>query len=223
MTRKALTIVLAVALVSLLAAGGAIAYLTGADSVKNTFTVGSVKIAMDEARVTRNADSTWTAGQERVKANTYENIYPGAVLPKDPIVHNVGANAAYVRAKVTIKHNTIVSIFDGDPDNPLRYIQQPEACFLDLLGAPGADWTLVDGHWSGDMNNDSDDTLVFLYGKALAAGDDTTAVFQSVTIPTFFDGELDPAEFGIDVVAEAIQAEGFSTPEEAFAAFDARQ
>ena len=67
----------------LVAAGvfGTLAYLTGTDTVNNTFTVGNVKITLDEAKVT--TDGTPVEGADRVKAN--ETICsPATPTPRTP-------------------------------------------------------------------------------------------------------------------------------------------
>lgn len=59
------------------------AFLTSKDQVTNTFTVGNVKITLDEAKVDLYGESE---GESRVKANTYKLI-PGHSYTKDPTVH----------------------------------------------------------------------------------------------------------------------------------------
>ena len=85
----------------LVAAGvfGTLAYLTGTDTVDNTFTVGNVKITLDEAKVT--TDGTPVEGADRVKANEY-HLLPGHTYTKDPTV-TVKANseACWLFVKVT--------------------------------------------------------------------------------------------------------------------------
>lgn len=70
---------------------GTLAYFTDSDSVTNTFTVGYVKIDLDEADVKPNgeleyADSGNTNRNPRVKKNEY-NLLPGHTYIKDPTVH----------------------------------------------------------------------------------------------------------------------------------------
>lgn len=81
--KKTLTIILAFALVIAMSVAGTVAYLTSQDSVTNTFTVGKVKITLDEAEVDANGAVT---SAERVKANSYKLI-PGHAYTKDPIIH----------------------------------------------------------------------------------------------------------------------------------------
>ena len=64
--------------------GATFAYLTSQDVVTNSFTVGSVAITLDEAKV--NADGTPVPDESRVKANEY-HLVPGRSYTKDPTVH----------------------------------------------------------------------------------------------------------------------------------------
>ena len=75
-------------------AGASLAYFTDTKTAANVFTMGNVRIALDETDV-QNPNG------DRVTANTYA-VYPGAVVTKDPVVHNTGANGAYVRATVNV-------------------------------------------------------------------------------------------------------------------------
>lgn len=81
--KKTLTVLLALVLVIAMSVTGTMAYLTSKDSVTNTFTVGNVKITLDEAPV--DANGAATTG-DRVKANSYKLI-PGHTYSKDPTIH----------------------------------------------------------------------------------------------------------------------------------------
>lgn len=79
---------------------GTMAYLTSTDTVTNTFTVGNVKITLDEAKA--NADGTLVEGAERVRANEYK-LMPGHTYNKDPMVTvKAGSEDAYIRMVVTV-------------------------------------------------------------------------------------------------------------------------
>ena len=86
--KKTLTVLLALVLVIAMSVTGTMAYLTSKDSVTNTFTVGNVKITLDEAPVDANGKKTDGA---RVQENKYKLI-PGHVYDKDPTIH-VDANS----------------------------------------------------------------------------------------------------------------------------------
>ncbi len=61
------------------------AFLTSQDQVTNTFTVGKVKIVLDEADV--KPDGTYeTDANSRVKTNVY-HLIPGHEYIKDPTIH----------------------------------------------------------------------------------------------------------------------------------------
>ena len=110
-----------------------------------------------------------------------KDVYPGQVLPKDPTVKNVGANPCYVRVKV-----------DG------LDVLGKTADLLIKTGALGIDWVLH-----------TDD--YYYYTKVLEKDAATTAVFETITIPTALtneDGEEHTAEYNIEVTAYAVQAQG---------------
>ena len=66
-----------------------------------------------------------------------------------------------------------------------------------------------------------DAKFILKYDGVLAADADTTAMFQTVTIPAGIDNANAESFDSVKVVAQAIQADGFVTWEAAFAAFDA--
>lgn len=220
MTKKRfVAILLCVTLVALAAIGATFAYLTDSKTVKNTFTVGDVKIKLDETNV--NAPEG-----DRVTSNTY-NVYPGAVVTKDPIVHNTGKNGAYVRAVVTIEDGmNWLGLY-----NENVWTAPQEAAFNAMINNTlGDGWELVDIAYdmSGPNHPTSDFVATLKYTKVLEAGKDTTAMFSQIAFPTKLTGNdvttrIDQnGEFGINVVAQAIQADGFDSWDAAFAAYDAQ-
>ena len=93
---------------------GTLAYLTGTDTVNNTFTVGNVKITLDEAKV--NTDGTPVVGADRVKTNEY-HLLPGHTYTKDPTVTvKTGSDASYVRMKVTFNNAKAIIALCTDPE-----------------------------------------------------------------------------------------------------------
>ncbi|SFN78030.1 SipW-dependent-type signal peptide-containing protein [Proteiniclasticum ruminis] len=203
--KKKITI-LALSLIAVFAAAMTFAYFTDqSDEVKNTFTMGNVEILLDEALVvptTGPSGTTWAVDEEadRVLSNTYDNIYPGAILPKDPMVENTGSNPAYIRAKVTFTKHAELAAAIPDPKT--------------ILGTLGAGWSYfgVDGS-----------TYEFRFANVLPAGGITNPLFTQVTIPASLNSaEMESISgFQINVIAEAIQSQGFANVTEAFAAYDA--
>ena len=220
MTKKRfVAILLCVTLVALAAIGATFAYLTDTKTVDNTFTMGNVKITLDETNVNDPEG-------DRVTSNTY-NVYPGAVVTKDPIVHNTGKNGAYVRAVVTIENGMNWLGFYNDNAGTAPQ----EAAFNAMINNTlGEGWELVDISYdmSGPNHPTSDFIATLKYTKVLEAGKDTTAMFSQIAFPTKLTGNdvtsrIDQnGEFGINVVAQAIQADGFDTWQAAFDAFDAQ-
>lgn len=220
MTKKRfVAILLCMTLVALAAIGATFAYLTDTKTVDNTFTMGNVAIKLDETNVN---DPTG----DRVTSNEY-NVYPGAVVTKDPIVHNTGKNAAYIRATVNVSNwmNLCAAYY---PESGFEFTKPGYEKSLELLvGTLGEGWSVV-GVTRGDTFTlgQIDAKFILKYDGALdgalAAGADTTAMFQTVTIPAGIDNANTDSFKEVKVVAQAIQADGFDTWEAAFAAYDAK-
>ena len=219
MNRKkiiALIMVIALALTTLV--GGTLAYFTDEDNATNTFAMGSVDILLDEAPVDYEPETyTWVADFEadRVKANTYGDeeglLYPGAVLPKDPTIHNVGLNDAYVRLKLTINADFLDCVMCGDGET--EYLE----LFLEMADVDVYNWL-----YETDYVEDGVWTLVARYDEILKPGEDTTALFTQLVIPTELEevGNFAGQDIDMDLLAEAIQAASFADADEAWAAFD---
>ena len=215
MKKRFIAILLCVTLVALAAIGATFAYLTSTATVNNTFTMGNVKITLDETDI-ENPNGA------RVTKNNY-SVYPGAVVTKDPIVHNVGKNAAYIRATVNVSNwmNLCAAYY---PDFKETFPNDGYKAALNLLvGELGEGWSVV-GVEAGDTFTigQFDAKFILKYDGKLASGADTTAMFQTVTIPTGIDNANTESFSGVKVVAQAIQADGFDTWEDAFAAYDAK-
>lgn len=214
MTKKRfVAILLCVTLVALAAIGATFAYLTDSKTVNNTFTMGNVAIKLDETDI-KNPTG------DRVTSNEY-NVYPGAVVKKDPIVHNTGKNAAYIRATINVENwmNNCAAYY---PEFGIAYPSAGyEQSLLLLVDALGEGWSIV-GVETGkpfELGNFSA-KFILKYDGTLASGADTTAMFNQVKVPA---GIKNGNDFGaITVVAQAIQADGFDTWEAAFAAYDAK-
>ena len=218
--KKILVLALTVAMAAILVVGGSLAYLTDKKTATNTFTMGDVKIELDETDV-KNPTG------DRVTSNEYE-VYPGAVVTKDPIVHNVGKNDAYIRATVNVSNwmNLAAAYY---PDFKETFPNDGYKAALNLLvGELGEGWSVV-GVTAGDTFTigQFDAKFILKYtgegtNGTLPAGKDTTAMFQEVKIPAGIDNANNDSFKEVKVVAQAMQANGFETWEDAFAAFDAK-
>lgn len=213
--KKIVSLCLAAVLVVMAIAGATVAYFTDTKTADNTFTMGNVQIKLDETNVNDPEG-------DRVTSNEY-NVYPGAVVTKDPIVHNTGKNGAYIRATVNVSNwmNLVGAYY---PDFKETFPNDGYKAALNLLvGTLGEGWSVV-GVEAGDVFTigQFDAKFILKYDGVLAAGADTTAMFQTVTIPAGIDNANADSFDEVKVVAQAIQADGFDTWEAAFAAYDAK-
>ena len=210
---------IAVMLVAVLVVGGTLAYFTDTKSATNTFTVGDVKIKLDESNVNDPSG-------DRVTSNEYTGMLPGIQYKKDPVVTNTGKNGAYVRAVVTIENGMN---WMGLYNENIWTAPQAEAFKKLICNKMGEGWSLEDYDYVTNVERGSTDFVAVLkYDGVLAAGKATSAMFEKVMLPTNATASdittrvAQNGVFHIDVVAQAIQADGFTSWNDAFAAFDAK-
>lgn len=239
MKKRTVALVLAIALVFAVAVGGTVAYLTSTANVKNTFTVGSVNIKLDEAKVTPDGKAVTPA--ERVTANDYK-LMPGHVYTKDPTVTVLnGSEESYVRMKVTFNNAAAIIAMCTDPEyaDEVTGVENafPLIRMVNFVEANAAKW---DGIIPDNMVETGEllanpkyfvkdnDTLTFYfyYNEKVAAPNADKVLetlFDSITVPEWVTADqLNKLnDFQINVVAEAIQADGFATADAAWAAFNA--
>ena len=207
---KALLLTLCAVVLVVATVFGTMAYLTSTDTVENTFTVGSVKIKLDEAEVDDNGKEIIGDGAARVQANRYK-LMPGHVYDKDPTVTVLkGSEESYISMLVTVKFEKALT------DEKL-------ATNLDTI------FTGFDGtKWLRAYYGVSDDkTTIFYdyrYYTTVAAPDEDVELkplFEHIAIPGEWTNE-DLAAIGsatITIEAQAIQADGFANADEAWEAF----
>lgn len=227
----AVSAVLGIAAIALSA--GTLAYFTDqTETVKNTFTVGNVDITLDEAEVDPETNKVKEGSTTRVLANTYENVAPGTTLDKDPTITNVGKNDAWVRIKLQFTGNSyfqqdlndVMSVLSGMAGDDEEFVWKtsvkPENFNRVFVGYDNSKW---------DAKETKDKTFfatpenfiyewTFTYKEKLAK-DETAKLFDAVKLSSKVEHISD---FDINLIAEAVQADGFDTAEAAFAAtFDA--
>ena len=97
-TKKALLLTVCALVLVVATVMGTMAYLTSADKVENTFTVGNLFIQLDEAKTNELGEPV--EGAARVKSNDYK-LMPGQAYVKDPTVRVMnGSEACYVYVTV---------------------------------------------------------------------------------------------------------------------------
>ena len=180
--------VVAIMLVIAVSVAGTIAYLTSKTAaVRNTFTLGNVTITLDEHEIEDEYATAITTNT--VQTNEYKLI-PGHTYLKDPTVHvDDNSEDCWLFVKVT---NGIAAIEVAAADGDTIAEQMTEK-----------GWTLVEGT-----------TDVYAYNEKVSAGADVV-VFNSFTIA----GNADISNYAtasnnaavINIIAYAVQADGFAT------------
>ena len=221
---KALTLVLCAVLLVCASVMGTLAYLKfTTQTVKNTFTIGKVEIKLDETDVDvygkKDSDT-------RVLANEYK-LLPGHTYTKDPMV-TVLANSedSYIRMMVTINWKK-----DYTPAGDIA-----GKTAMEVLQTVFPEWTvdgvfllenLING-WNPTMwkyTSYSNGTYEFRYFETVntlnGADKELKPLFTEIKMPGNLTNEqialLNNME--IQVVAHAMQADGFADDNAAWAAF----
>ncbi len=191
---------------------GTIAYLKSEDSVVNTFTVGNVKLNLDESAVT--PDGTPIKDAARVKENCY-HLIPGNTYTKDPTVTVLqNSEECYVRMLVTINcYDALTTIFGDD--------------FLPQYFVSGWDNSVWISTQVIDVNTEADTaTYEFRYKETVKPASDSDtileALFDSITVPGHLDGDDMESikDLKIVIIGHAIQKAGFADENSAWTAFD---
>ena len=186
-TKKALC---AASILGVVAISGIFAYLTDTDSATNNFTVGEVKIELQEP--------TWDAALEEDE-DYATHIVANQEFTKDPQVENVGANDAYVFLSVTVPKATVVT---ADEDGILENDGEARETVLFTFDIDEENWCNI-ANEEGENSN----TIIYFYKTGAISPEETTEpLFESVKFVNIIDGEIavDTAE-NIVINAYAIQ------------------
>lgn len=220
---KALLLTLCAVLLVTASVLGTMAFLTSTASVENTFTVGSVKITLDEAKVT--TDGKPVEGVARVAENSYK-LMPGHTYTKDPTIHvDAASEDCFIRAKVTLTNaKEWIAIATKYADNKVENIIKGTDDNIWWVSQPAVDETANTVTYTFVYKNESHTDEL---GKRIWTSTDSKdlVLFNEIAIPGGLTND-ELAAVGrskITVVAEAIQADGFETEAAAWAAFDAQK
>lgn len=185
MKKKIVSVCLVVCLLATAIIGTTLAYFTDEKAVTNTFTTGDVTIKLDETDV--GADGVATGEGRKEEGNAY-HLLPGKTYTKDPIVTvNAGSEECYVFVRVNNTLSGIESKAEG-------YVSIAEQ-----MAANG--WSVL---------NDTDPTLFVYETTVIAPADEGVEipVFESFTIDAGLETVAEPDD--IEIIAYAVQAEGFN-------------
>lgn len=194
---KVFAIVLAMVMLVTVSVVLTYAYLTSQTAtVNNAFTVGNVKITLDEAEVT--PDGVKVDPENRVIANDY-HLIPGRSYSKDPTVH-VDATSEDCWVFVQVKVEDSVDLE--------RLLNGQDAVAAGVItGLDLTKWTVVSNELDGAVR-----TYVFVH-NAIASANDDLVLFTGLSVPATITGDqlATIADLKIDVIACAVQAAGFDT------------
>ena len=196
-TRRILMLLGCAVLLVCLSVGATLAYLTSTDSVENTFTVGKVKITLDETDVDVYGVQD---GATRVQKNEYKLI-PGHPYTKDPTIHvEAGSEKCWLFVKV------VDEIKEIEADTTIAT-------------------QMANNKWMALVVNDQTVENVYYYEGIVdaSAGAVDKVVFSNFTLKNDADvasfvGQDGKVSAKITVDAYAVQADGFTTAADAWKA-----
>ena len=207
MKKKLLAIFLIVCVLAITVSTASLAYFTDTKSVENVFSVGEVKITLDEAKVVLDsqkhatADLTVRVTTTSQEPQNYGNLYPGFSITKDPTITNVGSEEAYVGAKI------LITTTNGITEDNVAY-------FENLLKGgllPQSTDAIVDGRLVGNAYE-----ISIIYKRALAGATqnekDSVVLFDTLSIPSNYNNDQMAQYKGmkITVTAYAVQSVGMT-------------
>lgn len=192
MKKKILIITLVAAVLVVAAVGGTLAYLTATtDAVVNTFTVGNVKITLQEHDY---LPATNTLATNFVTSNSDYKMIPGRILPKDPVV-TVLADSEPCWLFIKVEESASVDDF-------LSY--EIDSAWTALTGVSGVYYKAVGASTAAQAFNVLTDQQIIVNDTVTQAMMDTITN-ASIAVPQ------------LTFTAYAIQYEGFDTAAAAWA------
>ena len=184
--KQLLRTLIACGLVVSVAAGGTVAYLTDAETATNTFTVGKVKIDLEEPSYPGN------------DSDEVKNIIPNQEIVKDPQIENTGNNDALVFIRVEIPQETFTDEDDG--------IGEQKKQDLFRLKGVSDQWELLRTETVAGEDGKAKTSYVYGYKKTLGKDATTDKLFQKVQMKNAVESDLSGNVEDIIVTACAIQA-----------------
>lgn len=215
MKKKILIASLAVCLIAILSFS-TLAWFSSTDSVKNTFTVGSVKIQQNE----QQHDDTGALEdfeQDQTLLPVVDPQNPAAdenYVEKIVTVTSTGENPAYVRTHIAVP-TSLVEILTLDISDSANWIAEPgnQTCTVD-----GVDYTVFSYTYTNALNK-GESTDVLLEGVYLNANVDMKQNNQGVTqfctwndaanAYDFYDFDV-TGKVCVLVATQGVQSQGFT-------------
>lgn len=216
--RKVLMLILCAALLVSATVMGTLAYLTADDAVTNTFSVGNIKMVLDEQDTDDSKTNVTTEGRDR--ANAYK-LMPGKDYKKDPTVWvaegsekcylfvTVANGIAAIEAETNSKKNdgtVYTDIADQMTNNGWVALNAEKYPNVYVLKNNGVDVT----------DNAGKNYKVFK--EFMIDGNKVVNVAENETTPQDKLNIADYADATIVINAYAVQLDGFDSAAEAWAA-----
>ena len=232
--KKTLALLLCAVLLVAGSVAGTLAYLQSQTAVvNNTFTVGDIVIKLDETDIDGSATGAGVIADRDLK-NVYSGdnkLIPGQPVTKDPTVWVKGTSEpAYIRMIVTVGNYD--KLFDA-VDYDAKFINEEMVVLSELVTWNYETWRYVDFNKSADGKTGTYEFRYYpnngIYEASTGENDHETeynrlpALFTAINVPdAISNSDLAMlANVSIDVVAHAIQSEGFANEDAAWDAFNA--
>lgn len=232
MKKKIVAFAMVFALAAVAVVGGSLAYFTDTETADNNFTVGNVSIELIEQ------EKQYKEGTDQYELVEFTNdkvLMPGMQNAVDKIVtvKNTGDNAAYVRVKITVpaalkdvihlnqETDTQWSELTSSPDDEENLV------YTAIYNKALAGKSVVDDETVYDISEvvlssiyldstvNCDENGEYYFVKTVKGDTGAMEVRENI--------DLDPQSVVVNVVAEAIQADGFESAKDAFDAYDAQK
>ena len=200
-------IILGVLFVIFLVISGITAYLTDTQTIENHFTVGQVKIELLE-----NKWNALTASNENGIPDVAENLTPNQKIDKDPVIHNIGKNDAFVYLKIKVP---IAKFSKND--------QTKQELFLYEINDQ---WTILDARTIQYENYIEKVYYYNVNNGILSPTQSTTSLFKNdkIKFANISSGVADLQNLELEVTAYAVQSsnlpEGKNTVQTAYSLYD---
>lgn len=196
--KKALLLVLCAVLMVGASVFGTLAYLTDQEAVTNTFSVGSVGLSLDEAKVT--PDGVPVTGADRVHDNEY-HLLPGMSYTKDPVIHvDLNSEDSYIFVKV----ENAIADYEAATENTTNGYKS----IADQID--NNDWTPLDGvenvYYKTYTKGQNDKDLEVFANFKIDGMANTVLGWDAIT----------PETTKVNVTGYAVQKAGFGTAKQAW-------
>ena len=210
MKKKIFAIMLCIAMLAIAVVGGTLAYFTDDDSVKNTFTVGSVEIEQNEYKYDGSAfvsggtllpmggSPAWADKQVTVAGDTFKVFDSENVMEKVVTVSNTGSSDAYVR--------TIVALEAGKDANTASSLWYNNIGVTD--NSDGETVLVEDNDLFVQIGENYYIIVVYTYADAVAAGYESVPSLTGVALynnTTQEDAAVFGGEYDVLVLSQAVQ------------------